>query len=291
MYWDGASTRKYAVSGVAVGTYQITNGIHYWSSPASGTAGNTATVSANMTLDASGNLGIGTSPDALLHVKHAGGGFDEVARLTAIANSAGDGAFLGFHGNSTSKFYGFIGGYDIDTNKGGVKIGVGNGETAIADSMTKMTIDNDGNVGIVGDPTNLLQVFGGSVDSRIQFTNNTSGTGYADGFWVGMDNNRAYLLKRENQPISFFTNASLKLEINADGHLIPYANNSFDLGSTANRWRNIYTNDLNLSNEGSGGNDIDGSEGNWTIQEGETDLFIINNKNGKKYKFALEELK
>ena len=157
--------------------------------------------------------------------------------------------------------------------------------------MTKMTIDNDGNVGIGGDPTNLLQVFGGSVDSRIQFTNNTSGNGYADGFWVGMDNNRAYLLQRENQPISFYTNASLKMEINADGHLIPYSNNSYDLGSTANRWRNIYTNDLNLSNEGSGGNDADGTEGNWTIQEGETDLFIINNKNGKKYKFALEELK
>ena len=40
LYWDGASTRKYAVSGVAVGTYQITNGAHYWSSPAAGTAGN-----------------------------------------------------------------------------------------------------------------------------------------------------------------------------------------------------------------------------------------------------------
>ena len=68
MYWDGASTRKYAVSGVAVGTYQITNGAHYWSSPAAGTAGNTATVSANMTLDASGNLGIGTSPSFTFHV-------------------------------------------------------------------------------------------------------------------------------------------------------------------------------------------------------------------------------
>ena len=81
------------------------------------------------------------------------------------------------------------------------------------------------------------------------------------------------------------------MEISADGHLTPNGNNLYDLGSTANRWRNIYTNDLNLSNEGSGGNDADGTEGNWTIQEGETDLFIINNKNGKKYKFALEELK
>jgi len=238
-----------------------------------------------------GKVGIGVlAPDSKLHVKHAGGGFDEVARLTAVANSAGDGAFLGFHGNSTSKFYGFIGGYDINTNQGGIKIGVGNGETAISDSMTKMTINNSGQVGIGGDPTNPLQVFGGSGDSRIHFTNNTSGNAYADGFWVGMDNSRAYLLQRENQPISFYTNASVKLELSADGHLTPAGNNLYDLGSTANRWRNIYTNDLNLSNEGNGGNDIDGSEGNWTIQEGDESLYIINNKSGKKYKFALEEI-
>ena len=98
-----------------------------------------------------------------------------------------------------------------------------------------------------------------------------------------------------NYSIGFFTASSnntpaLRMSINSSGHLTPAGNNLYDLGSTANRWRNIYTNDLNLSNEGNGGNDIDGSEGNWTIQEGETDLFIINNKNGKKYKFALEEL-
>ena len=106
-----------------------------------------ASTNANMTFLQGGNVGIGeTSPGALLHVKHSGGGFDEVARLTSVANSAGDGAFLGFHGNSTSKFYGFIGGYDIAYNKGGIKIGVGNGETAIHDDMTALTIDNDGGV-------------------------------------------------------------------------------------------------------------------------------------------------
>ena len=70
----------------------------------------------------------------------------------------------------------------------------------------------------------------------------------------------------------------------------PGASNTYDLGSTGSRWRNIYTNDLHLSNEDTGGNDIDGTEGNWTIQEGENDLFIINNKNGKKFKIALEEV-
>ena len=70
------------------------------------------------------------------------------------------------------------------------------------------------------------------------------------------------------------------------GHLIPSANNTYDLGSSANRYRNIYTNDLNLCNEGRG-NDVDGTSGNWTIQEGEDNLYVINNLTGKKYKMAL----
>ena len=38
------------------------------------------------------------------------------------------------------------------------------------------------------------------------------------------------------------------------------------------------------------GNAIDGTKGNWTIQEGENNLYILNNKSGKKYKFKLEEM-
>lgn len=79
------------------------------------------------------------------------------------------------------------------------------------------------------------------------------------------------------------------MEINGSGHCLPTANNSFDLGSTSQRWRNIYTNDLNLSNEG-GTNDVDGTWGSWTIQEGEDDLFLLNRRNGKKYKFNLQEV-
>lgn len=74
------------------------------------------------------------------------------------------------------------------------------------------------------------------------------------------------------------------------GSILPSADNTFDLGSASLRWANVFTGDLNLSNEGSLGNDIDGTTGKWTIQEGEDSLFIINKKNGKKYKFVLEEI-
>ena len=73
------------------------------------------------------------------------------------------------------------------------------------------------------------------------------------------------------------------------GTVTPGANNTYDLGSTSIRWRNIFTNDLNLSNEGSA-NDVDGTWGNFTIQEGEDDLFLINKRSGKKYKFNLTEV-
>ena len=69
----------------------------------------------------------------------------------------------------------------------------------------------------------------------------------------------------------------------------PASNNNYDLGSTSLRWRNVYTNDLQLSNKGKT-NDVDGTWGDYTIQEGESDLFLINNRNGKKYKFNLTEV-
>ena len=80
------------------------------------------------------------------------------------------------------------------------------------------------------------------------------------------------------------------IKLNTSGDLLPLADNSRDLGSTSLRWRNIYTADLQMSNEGSS-NDVDGTWGKYTIQEGENDLFLINRRTGKRYKFLLEEVK
>ena len=80
-----------------------------------------------------------------------------------------------------------------------------------------------------------------------------------------------------------------QLRIDKSGHILPGAHNTQNLGATAKRWANIYTADLQLSNKGKT-NDVDNTWGDYTIQEGESDLFLINNRSGKKYKFNLTEV-
>lgn len=68
--------------------------------------------------------------------------------------------------------------------------------------------------------------------------------------------------------------------ITITSNVYPALSNTFDLGSSTARWRNIYTGDLHLANE----------FGNWTIVEGEDELFLYNNKKDKVYKFNLTEV-
>ena len=74
------------------------------------------------------------------------------------------------------------------------------------------------------------------------------------------------------------------------GNVLPNTDNTHNLGSATTRWANIYTADLQMNNVGTGGNDVDGSEGHWTMQEGADDLFLINRLTGKKYKLNLTEV-
>lgn len=87
------------------------------------------------------------------------------------------------------------------------------------------------------------------------------------------------------------TFATILVNTGVGSSLIPTSASAYDLGSTSAAWRHVYTSDLHLSNEKHEfGNSVDGTRGNWTVQEGDEILYIINNKNGKKYKFNLEEV-
>ena len=62
--------------------------------------------------------------------------------------------------------------------------------------------------------------------------------------------------------------------------VLPSADVTHDLGSPTKRWANMYTGDLHLKND----------RGDWTIIEESDFLTITNNKNGKRYKFVLQEI-
>ena len=64
------------------------------------------------------------------------------------------------------------------------------------------------------------------------------------------------------------------------GSMLPGADNAIDLGGTNNRFRNIYTADLNLRND----------RGNWTLIEEENFISFRNNDSGKRYRMLMEEI-
>jgi hypothetical protein len=98
--------------------------------------------------------------------------------------------------------------------------------------------------------------------------------------YLGVDANNPWFGTSTNHDMRFITNGASRMRLNNAGHLVPETTNTYDLGTTSLRWRNIYTQDLHLSN----------GIGDYTIVEGEEDLFLTNNKNGKSYKFALIEV-
>ena len=113
-------------------------------------------------------------------------------------------------------------------------------------------------------------------------------------FWGEDGNRNAYIGTNAAGDVKVSRDGGCNLELGANaifnGTVLPSADNTQDLGSSTLRWANVYTGDMHLNNMNSGGNDVDGSEGHWTMQEGADDLFLINRNTGKKYKFNLTEV-
>lgn len=80
--------------------------------------------------------------------------------------------------------------------------------------------------------------------------------------------------------VTHATGGSLKMTITSAGTLQPAVNGTQDLGTSSLRWSTVFTSDLSLSN----------GIGDYTIVEGENDLFLYNNKQNKVYKFMLAEV-
>ena len=198
---------------------------------------------------------------------------------------------VGLSGNTTSfNTTGSVNGLQLhyQTSSGQATIGSysAGGGTALAfhtntgggASTEAMRILSDGKVAI-GSTSSLeklrvvgnIEVYNDNVDGYIWFHDNGTrswsiGSDYSTGnFAITNQSNLA---------------SGHQLLIDSSGNVLPGANGTQDLGSASLRWQNIYTSDLNLNN----------GVGNYTVVEGEEDLFLYNNKSGKVFKFALIEV-
>ena len=110
---------------------------------------------------------------------------------------------------------------------------------------------------------------------------------------IGVQGNGDSNIEAVTGDLKIMDGGSVITQVRSDGlenfqHVYPAADNSKDLGKSTKRWANIYTTDLHLSNEGKS-NVVDGTWGDWTLQEGEHKIFMINNRTGKKYSLKMEE--
>ena len=143
----------------------------------------------------------------------------------------------------------------------------------------------------VGDGVDLTNVSAGSV--LVTATDTTNATH----FMVFSDSVSGQETMRTDNALTYnpSTNAlSINGPINVGDivchNITPELNNNYNLGSDSTRFANIYSADLQLSNKNSTPNSVDGTFGDWTLQEGENDIFMINNMTGKKFKINLTEV-
>ena len=188
-----------------------------------------------------------------------------------------------------------------------------------ANGTSDYTFTVDGLTGTVNDPTLYLQrgkkyIFknrSGGHPFRIQSTTGTSGTPYNTGVTNNAGSNGTDIIFEVPQgapgklyyqctahanmsgtlyiDVGYLNDGTTNVSNVVSTGVTPTSHNTMNLGTDAIRWANVYTTDLQLSNKGDQ-NEVDGTWGDYTIQEGESDLFLINRRNGKKYKFMLQEV-
>ena len=220
-------------------------------------------------ISSTGNVGISTTnPSSKLHV------YNGDLELTGGYNLTWGGTFSGGNptiwGNASNKTIRFA----PDGNTTGLVALLGASSSYIL-----------GNVGIgTTNPGTKLHVYQASGDGVVRLTT-AFGSGTEYDLTVGGNGNYSPGVFA----IRYNTGGTTPFIIEPTGHVTPGADATQNLGSSTKRWANIYSADLQLSNEGSS-NDVDGTWGQYTIQEGEDDLFLLNRRNGKKYKFVLQEV-
>jgi hypothetical protein len=205
-YRDSGGTFRYLTTAAA--TYQAqASGIHYWFTAPSGTAGNAISFTQAMTLDASGNLGVGTtSPSARLDVSGGSIRVNEDGAGTKVitlrSNYASVGPAINVTTNDPLLFL---------TN---------NTERARIDSSGNLLVGTTSvTTGVSGTETTLC-LKGNSANKAASFVAaNASGTGISV-FGTGDSTVACYAGTITNHPLVLQTNNTERARITSGGDLL-----------------------------------------------------------------------
>ena len=234
----------------------------------------TFNLTTNTVITSGGNVGVGTSSPISI-----GSGY--IGLSVAGDNTSGRGGYLSLMRSTTETFR-------IISNSSQTEIfTMENTPLVIGTNATeRMRITSGGNVGIgLTTPQYRLHVTNSdTLEGTIAIGNSL----YPGLIYSSASTGEFRIDNRSSAGvgfISFYPNGQTtigneRMRITAAGTVQPGANGTQDLGTSSLRWATVFTSDLSLSN----------GIGDYTIVEGENDLFLYNNKQNKVYKFVIEEV-
>jgi len=211
----------------------------------------------NMTLDASGNLGLGVTPSAwssafgpVVQIKTGSGGGALTGSSTdnfrMFANTFYDGAYKRIGAGYATQYEQAAGAHAWYT------AGTSTANSSISFTQA-MTLDASGNLGVgTASPTISAAATGidiyDATDVQFRLHTGVSGTGLSDGFVLSMaSDNTVYLYGYENAPMIFATNNNERARITSGGYF---------KASNTGTYNNATGTFSEISNNGAGSNAV-----------------------------------
>jgi hypothetical protein len=163
---------------------------------------------------------------------------DKSIVLQTDNGSGGATAFLRCDGNNGEVNLYYYGSQKLRTTSSGINV---------TGQMVSDGIVSDGGVTLTNtDAPQLVLKDSDSSGSAARIKLEAHGSDNVVDWFIGhtsTSNNSITFRNEDNQPIYFGTNGSNRVELSADGHWVPQANNTYDLGTSSNKWRSAYFDD------------------------------------------------